>query len=98
MDTAAAALRGRFELFQDDDLDMLDMRELSDATPFRFTLKAQQMGIADQIVEHWFDPFGWTAPTGYLRGTQNGQPLTSAEPVAPRAAAKCAPRTVSMRS
>jgi arginase family enzyme len=25
------------------------------------------MGLADQTVEHWFDPFGWTAPTGYLR-------------------------------
>jgi hypothetical protein len=32
MDTAAAELRGLFELFQDDDvLDMFDMREPSDA-------------------------------------------------------------------
>jgi hypothetical protein len=68
MDTAAAELRGLFELFQDDDvLDMFDMREPSDAAASRFTFRAQQMGIADQTVEHWFDPFGWTAPTGYLR-------------------------------
>jgi hypothetical protein len=25
------------------------------------------MGIADQTIEHRFHPFGWTAPTGYLR-------------------------------
>jgi hypothetical protein len=68
MDTAVAELHGLLELFQDDDvLDMFDMREPSDAAASRFTFKAQQMGIADQTVEHWFDPFGWTAPTGYLR-------------------------------
>jgi hypothetical protein len=68
MATAAAELRGLFELFQDDDvLDMFDMREPSDAAASRFAYRAQQMGIADQTVEHWFDPFGWTAPTGYLR-------------------------------
>lgn len=68
MDTAVSDLRGLFELFQDDDvLDMFDMREPSDAAASGFTFKAQQMGIADQTVEHWFDPFGWTAPTGYLR-------------------------------
>jgi len=67
-DSAAAELRGLFELFQDDDvLDMFDMREPSDAAASRFTFRAQQMGIADQTVEHWFDAFGWTAPTGYLR-------------------------------
>jgi len=67
-DTAVAELRGLFELFQDDDvLDMFDMREPSDAAASRFTSRAQQMGVADQTVEHWFDPFGWTAPTGYLR-------------------------------
>jgi hypothetical protein len=27
------------------------------------------LAIADQTVEHWFDPSGWTAPTGYLRET-----------------------------
>jgi hypothetical protein len=68
MESAAAELRVLFELFQDDDvLDMFEMREPSDAAASRFSFKAQQMGIADQTVEHWFDPFGWTAPTGYLR-------------------------------
>jgi hypothetical protein len=68
MATAAAELRGLFELFQDDDvLDMFDMRETSDAAASRFAYRAQQMGIADQTVEHWFNPFGCTAPTGYFR-------------------------------
>lgn len=67
MDAAAAELRGLFELFQDDDvLDMFEMREPADAAASRFSPRALQMGIADQTVEHWFDPFGWTTPTGYL--------------------------------
>jgi hypothetical protein len=74
MDAATAELRGIFELFQDDDvLDMFDMREPSDAAASRFSSRAQQMGIADQTVEHWFDRFGWTAPTGYLRGNAGGR-------------------------
>jgi hypothetical protein len=67
MDAAAGELRGLFELFQDDDvLDMYEMREPADAATSRFSPRAQQLGIADQTVEHWFDPFGWAAPTGYL--------------------------------
>lgn len=26
-----------------------------------------QLGVVDQRLEAWFDPFGWAAPTGYLR-------------------------------
>jgi len=67
MDAATAELRGLFELFEDDDvLDMFDMHEPSDAAASRFSFTARQMGIADQTVEHWFDAFSWTAPTGYL--------------------------------
>jgi len=86
MDAAAGELRGLFELFQDDDvLDMSEMREPSDAAASRFSPRALQMGIADQTVERWFDPFGWTAPTGYLaEKAAPGQPLTSSESVAPR--------------
>jgi len=45
---------------------MYEMREPADAATSRFSPRAQQLGIADQTVEHWFDPFGWAAPTGYL--------------------------------
>jgi hypothetical protein len=77
MDAATAELRGLFELFQDDDvLDMFEMREPSDAAASRFSFRAQQMGIADQTVEHWFDPFGWTAPTGYLADNSDTEPDT----------------------
>ena len=65
--TAVGELRGVFELFQDDDtLRMLDMEEPSDAAVARHSAVDQQLGIADQRIEAWFNPFGWTAPTGYL--------------------------------
>lgn len=65
--TAVGELRGVFELFQDDDtLRMLDMEEPSDAAVARHSAVDQQLGIADQRIEAWFSPFGWTAPTGYL--------------------------------
>ncbi len=53
MDAAAAELRGLFELFQDDDvLDMFKMQEPADAAASRFSPRAEQLGIADQTVEH----------------------------------------------
>ena len=77
MDAAAAELRGLFELFEDDDvLDMFAMHEPSDAAASRFSFTARQMGIADQTVEHWFDPFSWTAPTGYLADNAGTGPVT----------------------
>jgi hypothetical protein len=77
MEAAAGELRGLFELFQDDDvLDMFEMREPSDAAASRFSPRALQLGIADQTVEHWFDPFGWTAPTGYLADKADAGPAT----------------------
>ncbi len=75
MDAAAAELSELFELFQDDDvLNMFDMREPSDAAAARFSPEARHLGIADQTTEHWFDPFGGTAPTGYLRDTDDTGP------------------------
>jgi hypothetical protein len=50
------------------------MREPADAAAARFSYKAQQMGTADQTVEYWFDPFGWTAPTGYLSDRSDREP------------------------
>jgi hypothetical protein len=65
---ASDELRGLFELFQDDDvLNMFDMAEPADAALARSDPLNQQLGVADQTVESWFDAFGWTAPTGYLR-------------------------------
>jgi hypothetical protein len=78
IDAAPAELRGLFELFQDDDvLDMYEMREPADAAASRFSYRAQQLGIADQTVEHWFDPFTWTAPTGYLTDRADTEPPTN---------------------
>ena len=67
-DEAARELRALFELFEDDDvLDMFEMREPSDAAVAGQSPRNQQMGVADQRIEAWFRPFGWTTPTGYLR-------------------------------
>lgn len=66
-DTAADALRGLFELFQDDDvLHLYDMREPADAAVAGASDISIQLGVVDQRLEAWFEPFGWTAPTGYL--------------------------------
>lgn len=64
---AAEELSGLFELFQDDDvLEMFDMKEPADAALAGHDPINRQLGVADQRIESWFDPFGWTAPTGYL--------------------------------
>jgi hypothetical protein len=64
---AAGELSGLFELFQDDDvLDMFDMEEPADAAVAGHSARNVQMGIADQRLEAWFEPFSWTIATGYL--------------------------------
>jgi len=64
---AAEEMTGLFELFQDDDvLDMFEMEEPADAALARHDPINQQLGVADQRIESWFDPFSWAAPTGYL--------------------------------
>lgn len=64
---AADELRGLFELFQDDDvLDLFDMQEPADAAVAGQSPISVQLGVVDQRVEAWFQPFGWTTPTGYL--------------------------------
>lgn len=61
-------LRAVFELFQDDDvLNMFEMSEPADAAIAGHSHLNQQLGVADQRVQAWFDPFGWTPATGYLR-------------------------------
>jgi hypothetical protein len=69
-DVARAAideLSGLFELFQDDDvLGLFDMREPADAAVAGRSPINVQLGVVDQRMEAWFQPFGWTVPTGYL--------------------------------
>lgn len=64
---AADEMRGLFELFEDDDvLDMFAMEEPADAALAGHDPIKLELGVADQRIESWFLPFGWTAPTGYL--------------------------------
>ena len=69
-DVARAAineLSGLFELFQDDDvLGLFDMREPADVAVAGRSPINVQLGVVDQRIEAWFQPFGWTLPTGYL--------------------------------
>jgi len=70
---AAEELTGVFELFQDDDvLEMFDMKEPADAALAGHDPINRQLGVADQRIQSWFDPFGWTAPTGHLAEPQDG--------------------------
>jgi hypothetical protein len=65
---ASDELRGLFELFEDDDvLNMFEMVEPADAALAGDDPINQQLGVVDQRVESWFDAFGGTSPTGYLR-------------------------------
>jgi hypothetical protein len=64
---ASDELRGLFELFQDDDvLGMFDMREPADAAVVGRSPINVHLGVVDQRIDAWFQPFGWTIPTGYL--------------------------------
>ena len=64
---AAEELTGLFELFQDDDvLGIFEMEEPADAALAGHDPINQQLGVADQRIGSWFDPFSWAAPTGYL--------------------------------
>jgi hypothetical protein len=66
-EAAASALRGIFELFEDDDvLDLFDMAEPADAALAGLSWINQQAGVVDQRIEAWFRPFGPIPGTGYL--------------------------------
>jgi hypothetical protein len=68
-------LRGLFELFEDDDvLNMFEMVDPGDAALAGHDPLNQQLGVADQRVESWFDAFGGTSPTGYLTDRSPVQP------------------------
>jgi hypothetical protein len=64
---ARSELRGLFELFEDDDvLDLFEMSEPADAALAGHDPIKRQLGVVDQRIEAWFQPFGGVAPTGYL--------------------------------
>jgi hypothetical protein len=68
---ARGELRGLFELFQDDDvLDLFEMSEPADAALARHDPIKQHLGVVDQRIEAWFQPFGGIALTGYLHETK----------------------------
>jgi hypothetical protein len=65
---AVAALPSLFELFEDDDvLALFVMEEPADAALAAHTPHHRLLGVVDQRVEAWFEPFEWAAPTGYLQ-------------------------------
>ena len=67
-EAARDELRELFELFEDDDvLNMFDMHEPADAAMAGHDPVNEYLGVVDQRLEAWFDPYGWAAPTGYLR-------------------------------
>ena len=68
VETASVEMNELFGLFQDDEvLDLFEMEEPSDAALALHDPVKQQAGYVDQRVQSWFTPFGWTAPTGYLK-------------------------------
>jgi hypothetical protein len=71
---ARGELRGLFELFQDDDvLDLFEMSESADAALAGHDPIKQQLGVVDQRIEAWFQPFGGIPLTGYLHETKEAR-------------------------
>jgi hypothetical protein len=67
VESATAELKGIFELFEDDDvLDLFEMGEPSDAALAGRDPLKRELGVVDQRIEAWFEPFGWATPTGYI--------------------------------
>jgi hypothetical protein len=68
VEAAVGALPCLFELFEDDDvLELFAMGEPADAALAAHTPHHRLLGVVDQRVEAWFEPFEWSAPTGYLQ-------------------------------
>jgi hypothetical protein len=64
---AAAELSSLFDLFQDDDvLRLFAMREPADAAVAENHPISRQMGVVDQRIEAWFEPFWGLPATGHL--------------------------------
>lgn len=68
LEPALEALRGIFELFEDDDvLDLFEMEEPADAALAGHSWVNRQAGVVDQRLEAWFRPFGGVPGTGHLK-------------------------------
>jgi hypothetical protein len=77
---AAGEFSSLFELFEDDDvLDLWAMTEPADAALAGQSEINYQMGVADQRLEAWFKPFGWTATTGYLSDEGPREPASQSD-------------------
>ena len=69
---ALSELSGVWELYQDDDvLQMFEMKEPSDAAVAGHDPINRQLGVADQRIEAWFEPFGHVVATGHLDRSPN---------------------------
>jgi hypothetical protein len=74
-DAATGELNGLFELFQDEDvLEMFDMKEPADAAVARDSAIARQLGMADQRLAAWFEPFFGLPSTGHLSAAEDRPP------------------------
>jgi hypothetical protein len=72
---ATAELRGLFELFQDDDvLQLFEMQEPADAAVASESTRNVLLGVVDQRLTAWFEPFVWTINTGYLETAPDHEP------------------------
>jgi hypothetical protein len=72
---ATRELSSLFELFQDDDvLGMFDMKEPADAAVSGESAMARQLGIADQRLAAWFEPFFGLPATGHLSAAEDRAP------------------------
>lgn len=70
---AVEALKGVFDLCGDRDvMFMFDMEEPADAAVAGHSPVYRVAGVADQRIEAWFTPFGYSIPTGHL----NEEPLS----------------------
>lgn len=68
---ARASFEGLFSLFQDDDVRQLfSMKEPADAAVGQHDPINVQLGVVDQRIEAWFQPFGGIPLTGYLHEDQ----------------------------
>lgn len=67
---ACGGIGGLWEFFQDEDVAlMFQMEDPSDAEAAAESSATQEMGIVDQRLEAWFEPFWGLPDTGHLRRT-----------------------------
>ncbi len=66
-ETAARELGGLFELFEGDDvLALFALADPHDARVEKLKAAGRELGVLERRLASWFEPFGWTIPTGYM--------------------------------